>query len=77
MNWKQEILEKAGWEINVGENDSFATHEATGRLIKLTPTKAFKGRFLTYGDYMQAQKIKFCDEVIKVLDESIKKDKTK
>ena len=72
MNWNKTILEKAGWQIDIGEDVCFATHEPSGRIIQLQSTKSFRGKYLVFAEYMAAQETKFCKDVLHIISEATK-----
>jgi hypothetical protein len=73
MNWNKTILEKAGWQIDIGEDVCFATHELSGRILKLESTKSFRSKYLVFNEYMHAQEIKFCKDALKIISEATDK----
>ena len=72
MNFNRTILEKAGWQITIGEEVCFATHESSGRIIQLNTTKQFRGRYILFAEYMAAQETKFCKDVLHIISEATK-----
>ncbi len=72
MNWNRTILEKAGWEISIGEEVCFATHEHSGRILQLNSTKQLRGKYILFNEYMAAQETKFCKDALHIISEATK-----
>ncbi len=70
MNWNKSILEKAGWQIDIGEDLCYATHEPSGRIIVLESSKSFRGKYIIFAEFMAAQETKFCKDVLNIISKA-------